>query len=70
MTSTPKLIGWRVWFAFEVRPGITITSTQDNSEHWRGLAEACRKADGKINVEEFDHWLTCLVEHAHLWGQA
>jgi hypothetical protein len=64
------LNGWRVWFAFEVKPGITITSTQDKSEHWRGLANACRKSDGKIDAVEFDHWLTCFVEHAHLWGQA
>jgi hypothetical protein len=44
---------WRVWLAFEVRPGITSTSVQDKSEHWRGLAEARRV--------EFDRWLTCLL---------
>ena len=62
--------GWRVWFAFEVKPGITITSTQDKSEHWRALAHACRGADGAINAVEFDRWLTCFVEHAHLWDEA
>jgi len=64
------MTGWRVWFAFEVKPGITITSMQDRSAHWRGLAEACRGVSGKIDPAEFDHWLTCLVEHAHLWGEA
>lgn len=64
------LTGWRVWFAFEVRPGITTRSTQDLSEHWRGLAEACRDPDGKINGGEFNHWLDCLLEHSHLWGHA
>lgn len=62
--------GWRVWLAFEARPGITSVSTQDRSRHWRGLAEACRGSDGKLDVVEFDHWLTLLVEHAHLWGEA
>ena len=62
--------GWRVWLAFEVRPGITITSTQDRSEHWRQLANACRGSDGKIDEVEFDYWINCLVEHAHLWGHA
>ena len=64
------MTGWRVWFAFEVKPGITNTSTQDRSAHWRGLAEACRRPDGTIDPDEFDHWLTCLVEHMHLWGEA
>jgi len=64
------LNGWRVWFAFESRPGITITSTQDRSGHWRGLAEACRGSNGKINAVEYDYWMTCFIEHAHLWGQA
>jgi hypothetical protein len=62
--------GWRVWLAFEVKPGITITSTQDKSDHWRGLAEACRGVDGLIDARDFDRWLTCLIEHAHLWGEA
>lgn len=62
--------GWRVWLAFEVKPGITITATQDKSEHWRQLAAACRDPSGKIDAAEFDRWLTCFVEHAHLWGEA
>ncbi len=62
--------GWRVWFAFEARPGVTNTSEQDRSEHWKGLAKACRGSDGKIDAVEFDYWLTCFIEHAHLWGQA
>lgn len=61
---------WRVWLAFEVRPGITIQSTQDKSEHWRGLAESCRGPDGKIDADAFDGWLACFIEHAHLWGEA
>jgi hypothetical protein len=63
-------IGWRVWFAFEAKPGITITSTQDHSEHWRQLAEACRGPDGAINTDEFNRWLDVLIGHAHLWGEA
>jgi hypothetical protein len=62
--------GWRVWLAFEVKPGVTGTSVQDRSEHWRGLAEASRGSDGKIDPVEFDRWLTCLLDHAHLWGRA
>lgn len=62
--------GWRVWFAFEARPGVTSTSVQDKSDHWRGLAEACRGSDGKIDPVEFDHWMRCLIEHGHLWGYA
>jgi len=62
--------GWRVWFAFEVKPGITITSTQDKSEHWRRLADGCRGSNGKIDADEFDRWLNCFIEHAHLWGEA
>ena len=60
--------GWRVWFAFEVRPGVTRTSQQDLREHWRGLAAACRQPDGKLDAAEYDRWLECMVEHAHLWG--
>jgi len=62
------MAGWRVWFAFEARPGITITSTQDRSDHWRGLVKACRGSDGKLDMNEY--WLDLLVEHAHLWGEA
>lgn len=62
--------GWRAWLAFEVRPGITILAIQDRSAHWRGLAEACRGPNGQIDPDAFDYWLTCLVEHAHLWGEA
>lgn len=62
--------GWRVWFAFEVKPGITNTSVQDRSDHWRGLAEACRGSNGKIDPDEYDRWLTCFVDHSHLWGEA
>jgi hypothetical protein len=64
------MTGWRFWFAFEVRPGITKTSTQDRSEHWRCLAEACRGSNGAIDPDEFDRWMTCFIEHAHLWGDA
>lgn len=62
--------GWRVWFAFEVKPGVTVTSQQDHSELWGKLAESCRDASGMINAVEYDKWLTCFIEHAHLWGQA
>lgn len=62
--------GWRVWLAFEVRPGITITSTHDRSKHWKALAEACRGPSGAIDPIEFDRWLTCFVEYAYLWGEA
>jgi hypothetical protein len=62
--------GWRVWFAFEVKPGVTNTSMQDRSDHWRGLAESCRNVDGKIDATEYNHWLEIIVEYSHLWGEA
>lgn len=62
--------GWRVWFAFESRPGITMTSTQDRSEHWRALAEACRRPDGVIDAVEFNRWLDVLIDYTHLWATA
>jgi hypothetical protein len=66
MSSYP----WRVWFAFEVRPGITIGTGRDRSEHWTQLAKACRGADGKIDIVEFNHWLDILMEREHVWGNA
>jgi hypothetical protein len=68
--NQPMSSGWRVWFAFETRPGITNTSAQDRSAHWHVLADSCRGSDGKIDAVEFDRWLTCFIEHAHLWGNA
>lgn len=62
--------GWRVWFAFEVRPGIMNTSQQDRAAHYRGLANACRGLDGKLDVAEYDRWLDLVIGHAHLWGVA
>ncbi len=62
--------GWRVWLAFEVRTGITAASLVDRSATWRGLAEACRGADGRIDAAEFERWTDCIVERVHLWGHA
>ncbi len=61
--------GWRVWLAFELRPGITA-SVVDRSAVWRGLADSCRAADGRIDAAEFTRWMDCIVERVHLWGQA
>jgi len=63
-------MGWRVWLAFEVRPGITAASTADRSAIWRGLAESCRGVDGKIDSAEFARWLDVLTEHVYLWASA
>ena len=63
-------MSWRVWLAFETRPGITITSMQDKTTLWRSLVEACRDSSGRINRDEYMYWMTFLVEHAHLWGEA
>lgn len=62
--------GWRVWFAFEVGPGVTKTSMQDLSNHWRGLLATCRGVDGKVDVPEYERWLDLIVDYAHLWGDA
>lgn len=64
------MAGWRVWFAFEVRPGITKHSTLDLSEHCRGLRALCRKPNGKIDVEEYLRWLDLLMDHSHLLDTA
>lgn len=64
------MTGWRVWFAFEIRPGVTRAAADDRSATWRGLADSCRDASGKIDAAEFGRWLDCLVEHGHLWGTA
>ena len=62
--------GWRVWFAFESRPSITMSSSKDLSEHWRGLADVCKNLDGEIDGEEFCRWVSVIVERTHLWGYA
>ena len=64
------MTGWRVWFAFEAKPGVTITSTQDMSGHWRGLVETCLNADGTLDAEEFDRWVQLITDHSHLRGEA
>lgn len=58
--------GWRVWLAFEVRPG--VTSDLDLTEHWRGLCDSCRRADGKVDAIEYDRWMRVLLENRHVWG--
>lgn len=63
-------MSWRVWLAFEVRPGITVASTADRSEIWRGLAESCRGTDGRIDSSEFARWLDVLTERVNLWASA
>lgn len=62
--------GWRVWLAFESKPGVTMTQNLDLRAHWRSLAESCRSADGKVDAQLFDHWFTLIVEHSHFWGYA
>ncbi len=61
--------GWRVWLAFEVRPGITDTG-RDMTALWRSLADSCRRPDGTVDHIEFDRWMNCIVEHTYLWGTA
>lgn len=67
MIESPRY-RWRVWLAFETRPGITRDSI--NSGHWKALAGACRLPNGKINLAEFEYWRDCFVDNSHLWGQA
>jgi hypothetical protein len=62
--------GWRVWLAFEVRPGVTKTSQQDMTDHWRALAESCLNSKGKLDAKEFDRWVELIVEYSHLRGEA
>jgi hypothetical protein len=62
--------GWRVWFAFEARPGVTKTSLQDMTDYWRGLAESCLNHEGKLDAKEFDRWVELIVEHSHLRAEA
>jgi len=62
--------GWRVWFAFEERPGVMTGSLLDMERHWRALLVACKKPDGKNDSAEFDKWMTIMVEYSHLWGHA
>jgi len=62
-------MGWRVWLAFEVRPGITAAFTADRSI-WRGLVESRRGADGKIDSAEFARWLDVLTDRVYLWASA
>lgn len=64
------MTSWRVWFAFEARPGITIASTHEHPGLWEALVEACRRADGSIDCDEYDCWMACLIKHSHLWGAA
>lgn len=62
--------GWRVWQAFEVRPGVTTASLRDDGDLFRSLSSTCRKADRKIDAADYGMWLDLLIEHSHLWGQA
>jgi hypothetical protein len=62
--------GWRVWLAFEVRPGITAGALRDDRALWRPLAASCRTPDGKLDATEFDRWLDCLTDRPHAWGHA
>jgi hypothetical protein len=62
--------GWRVWLAFEARPGITLLSTRDTSKLWRALFESCRGHDGKVDVVEFERCLDLMVDYSHAWGAA
>jgi len=57
---------WRVWLAFEVKPGITRTHVS----HWRALTEACRGADGMVDRAEREYWAAFLIDNVHMWGEA
>jgi len=61
--------GGRVWFAFEVRPGITRRGPTA-SDWGKPLAEECRQPNGKIDREEYAKWMEILVEYCHQWGRA
>lgn len=63
-------MGWRVWFAFEERPGVIRGRHQDRRDTWRALAESCRQSDGRIDSCEYMRFLDVMVEHSHLWGEA
>lgn len=62
--------GWRVWFAFELRPGMTLVSVKNLTHIWQALAESCLDKDGKLRVKEYEHWVTCILDNCHIWGQA
>ncbi len=64
------MAGWRVWLAFEARPGVSRYSGHDMTDHWRGLYDACRRPDGKVDAIEFDRWMTLMIEHGHARGAA
>jgi hypothetical protein len=62
--------GWRVWLAFEAKPGIARAEARDRRGHWRGLNDACTGDDGRVDATEFDRWMTLMVEYVHLWADA
>lgn len=74
------MTGWRVWLAFEVRPGVSRERGR-SPEFWRALAVSCRSDDdpltaalrgssGGIDAAEFERWMSLIVEHGHLWASA
>lgn len=61
--------GWRVWFAYERRL-MTTGPTSASDPRWiRGLREACR-VDGKVDVDEFEHWMDVAIDYDHQRGQS
>lgn len=62
--------GWRYWFAFEARPGITKSSQKDLAAHCRALREDCRRQNGKIDVDEYMRWVDLIVDYSNVWGYA
>lgn len=63
-------MSWRVWFAFEAKPGVPVSNSKNRTHLWGALAESCRGSNGKIDPVEYDCWLQCFIDHEHLWGDA
>lgn len=59
---------WRVWLAFEVRPGVSAWSLRDDTDLYRALRGACRRPNGKLDVQEYERWLDWFFDNAHLWA--
>lgn len=57
--------GWRVWFAFESRPGVMVGSGGRSPEYWYALLDVCRKADGSLDHAEYMRWMELVIETGH-----
>lgn len=53
---------WRVWRAFE--------DAHEKPDYGRALAATCRRADGRLDVGEYERWLDVLTERMYQWATA